>query len=98
MPKEYRISTIKDLVLKIPPAKLAQCIDELKTSLLHMQGIIIAASISGGSEAKEIMIQSMPDTLTWIDDDKDESTLRFTINDEVVAESIIENKKQEGEL
>ena len=98
MPKEFKISTIKDLVLKIPPAKLPKCIDELKTVLLHMQGVVISASIMGGSEAKEIIIQSMPDYITWVDDGKDESTIRFTVDDDVVAESIVENKEQEGAL
>ena len=94
MTKEYELSTIKDLILKIPPAKTECCLHELKTMILHAQSVILAAGLTNNDEIKQEIIKAIPDTFTWIDDSKNESTLNISVNGESLFSSIMKGVEE----
>lgn len=86
MNNEYQIGTIKDIILNIPPEKTSRCLDELKTGILQMQSLIIAAKLqTDDQDIIDTVINSVPDTLKWIDDNKNKSTINVTTDNSTDA-------------
>ncbi len=85
MADRYVISTIKDIILKIPPEKAKQFLHELETYIIEMQSTVMAAELFGGEEAKQLIIDAMQEHTTWIDDGINSATAHVTVNDEHIA-------------
>ena len=82
METKYELTTIKDIFDKIPSDKIEACMKELTEAMIQaaiMRDISNAAVAGMGNVTVE-----WPVPVTWIDDDKGEVDVTFTLDNEPI--------------
>lgn len=81
--KKYKLTTIKDIFDHIPTDKIQVALAELGQQMVQAKGIhdMLSAAIEAVSSEKPVKFFEWPDSVTWIDDDKGETTTRFIMAD-----------------
>ena len=83
--KNYIISTIKDIAVKIPAEKLDAFFIDLRAAIGQQQRLMDTASALLGEEGRQHIIDALREEMVWVDDGKAEVTSTITLNKTPIA-------------
>ena len=78
---EYELTTIKDILEKVPVSKIEQCMEELTVLLKQAKTIKNITEMAGNGAALDFVC---PDTFTWVDDGRGSIELGLSMHGEEV--------------
>lgn len=83
--KNYIISTIKGIAVKIPAEKLDAFFIDLWAAIGQQQVVMDTAAALLGEEGHQQMIDALREEMVWVDDGKTEVTSTITVNKTPIA-------------
>ena len=83
--KNYTISTIKDIAVKIPDDKLDAFFADLRAAISQQKAVIDMAASVLGEDGRQQMIDALQEQMVWMDDGKAEVTSTITVNKTPIA-------------
>jgi hypothetical protein len=91
--KNYIISTIKDIAVKIPDDKLDVFFADLRAAIGQQKAVMAMAKEILGEEGGMQMIDALREEMVWVDDGKTEVTSTITVNKTPIASVTIDYSK-----
>ena len=88
--KNYNITTIKDIAVKIPDDKLDVFFTDLRTAIGQQKLLISRAEQLLGEGGRQHMIDALREEMVWIDDGKTESFTNISVGGQQVAKVTVE--------
>lgn len=92
--KNYIISTIKDIAVKIPAEKLDAFFIDLRAAIGQQQEVMNVAAALLGEEGRQKMIDALREEMVWVDDGKAEVTSTITMNNTHIASVTVDYSAQ----
>lgn len=93
--KNYIISTIKDIAVKIPDDKLDAFFADLRAAICQQKAVIDTAASLLGEDGRQQMIDALSEKMVWVDDGKAEVTSTITVNKTPIASVTVDYSVQE---